>query len=127
MEKQSGPAMPNNTDILVVDDDPLLRLGIVSMLRDLGYRVIAVQDPLRALPMVHQGLGVDLLITDYSMPGMTGVELARRMSQERPGLQVLIMTGHQQLEDNLDADWRKLTKPFTEADLRQEIESMTSH
>lgn len=119
--------MPNNTDILVVDDDPLLRLGIVSMLRDLGYRVIAVQDPLRALPMVHQGLGVDLLITDYSMPGMTGVELARRMSQERPGLQVLIMTGHQQLEDNLDADWRKLTKPFTEADLRQEIESMTSH
>jgi len=127
MEKRSGPAMPNNTDILVVDDDPLLRLGIVAMLRDLGYRVMSVQDPLRALPMVHQGLGVDLLITDYSMPGMTGVELARRMSQERPGLQVLIMTGHQQLEDNLDADWRKLTKPFTEAELRQEIESMTSH
>jgi hypothetical protein len=118
--------MPNDTDILVVDDDPLLRLGIVSMLQDLGYRARAAQDPMRALPMVHQGFGVDLLITDYNMPGMTGVELAHRMAQERPGLLVLIMTGHQQLEDDLDPGWRKLTKPFTEAELRREIESMTS-
>lgn len=119
--------MPHDTDILVVDDDPLLRLGIVSMLRDLGYRAIAAQDPMRALPMVHQGLGVDILITDYSMPGMTGVELAHRMLLERPGLQVIIMTGHQQLEDDLKPDWHKLTKPFTEAELRREIEAMTSH
>lgn len=39
--------MPRNTDILVVDDDPLLRLGIVSMLQDLGYRAMAAQDPNR--------------------------------------------------------------------------------
>lgn len=118
--------MPRNTDILVVDDDPMLRLGIVSMLKDLGYRATAAQDPMRALPMVHQGLGVDLLITDYSMPGMTGVELAHRIAQERPGLLVLIMTGHQQLKDDLYPDWRKLTKPFTEVELRREIESMIS-
>lgn len=119
--------MPNDADILVVDDDPLLRLGMVCMLRDMGYQAIAAQDPMRALPMVHQGIGVDLLITDYSMPGMTGVELARRMAQERPGLQVLIMTGHHKLNDELAPEWRKLTKPFTETELRREIEAMTSN
>lgn len=117
--------MANDTDILVVDDDPLLRLGMVCMLRDMGYQAIAAQDPMRALPMVHQGIGVDLLITDYSMPGMTGVELAHRMVRARPGLHVLIMTGHQKLPDELDPQWRKLTKPFTESDLRREIEAMS--
>jgi CheY-like chemotaxis protein len=99
--------MPHNIDILVVDDDPLLRLGIVSMLQDLGYRAMAAQDPMRALHMLHKDLAVDLLITDYSMPGMTGVDLAHRIAQQRPGLLVLIMTGHQQLEDDLDPDWRQ--------------------
>ena len=117
--------MANDTDILVVDDDPLLRLGMVCMLRDMGYQAIAAQDPMRALPMVHQGIGVDLLITDYSMPGMTGVELAHRMVRARPGLHLLIMTGHQKLPDELDPQWRKLTKPFTESDLRREIEAMS--
>lgn len=119
--------MANDADILVVDDDPLLRLGMVCMLRDMGYQAIAAQDPMRALPMVHQGIGVDVLITDYSMPGMTGVELAERMSQERPGLQVLIITGHHNLEVQLAPDWRKLTKPFTETELRRELEAMTSN
>ena len=118
--------MSNDTDILVVDDDPLLRLGMVCMLRDMGYQAIAAQDPMRALPLVHQGIDVDLLITDYSMPGMTGVELAHRMAQKRPGLQVLIMTGHQKLDAELAPEWRKLTKPFTETELRREIEAMTS-
>lgn len=119
--------MANDTDILVVDDDPLLRLGMVCMLRDMGYQAIAAQDPMRALPMVHQGIDVDLLITDYSMPGMTGVELARRLSQERPGLHVLIMTGHAKLDDELAPEWRKLTKPFTETELRETIEALTSN
>ncbi len=117
--------MSTEPDILVVDDDPLLRLGIVCMLRDMGYQAIAAQDPMRALPMAHQGRGVDLLITDYSMPGMNGVELAHKMSRERPGLQVLIMTGHQKLDDPMNPDWQKLTKPFTEAELRRAIEAMT--
>lgn len=118
--------MPTDADILVVDDDPLLRLGMVCMLRDMGYQAIAAQDPMRALPMVHHGIGVDLLITDYSMPGMTGVELARRMAAEKPGLHVLIMSGHQTLNDELAPEWRRLTKPFTESELRREIEALTS-
>lgn len=118
--------MPIEAEILIVDDDPLLRLGMVCMLRDMGYQAIAAQDPLRALPMVHHGIEVSLLITDYSMPGMTGVELARRMVKERPSLQVVIMSGHQKLDDELSPDWRRLTKPFTESELRREIEALTS-
>lgn len=118
--------MLTETDILVVEDDPLLRLGMVCMLRDMGYQASAAQDAMHALPMLQSGIGIDVLITDYSMPGMTGIELARRMAAQRPDLQVVIMSGHLKLNDELAPEWRRLTKPFTERELRREIEALTS-
>lgn len=118
--------MPTGTEILVVEDDPLLRLGMVCMLRDMGYQASAAPDAMHVLPMLQLGIGVDILITDYNMPGMTGIELARRMAAQRPDLQVVIMSGHLKLNEDLAPDWRRLTKPFTEHELRHAIKTLKS-
>lgn len=114
------------TDVLVVDDDPLLNLGMVFMLRDMGYAPVAVQDPKRVLPMVHTVPRLSLLITDYQMPGMTGVELAREVTDARPGVHVLIVTGNQDVPDELAPGWQMLTKPFTPQELARALDAVWS-
>jgi CheY-like chemotaxis protein len=116
----------NPTDILVVDDDPLLRLGMVCMLRELGYAPISAQDGARALPLIEKGTPIDLLITDYNMPGINGVELAQLMARAHPGLQVLIVSGERDIAGQLSPGWRQLAKPFTTCDLQQALLSITS-
>ncbi|MFM7028070.1 MAG: response regulator [Chakrabartia sp.] len=112
-------------EILVVDDDPLLRLGMVCMLRDMGYAPLAARDPGRALPLAERTPNLALLITDYQMPGMNGVELARKLVGERPELQVLIVTGDQEMPDALQPGWRKLSKPFTPYELQRVLGEVT--
>lgn len=114
------------TDILVVDDDPLLRLGMVCMLREMGYSPMSAQDGVRALPLIEQGAPVDLLITDYNMPGINGVELAHRMERARPGLQVLIVSGQQEISGEISPRWRRLAKPFTTSELQQALLAVIS-
>jgi len=108
-------------DILVVDDDPLLRLGMVCMLREMGYTPFSAQDGTRALPFIDRGTPIDLLITDYNMPGINGVELAQRMERAHPGLQVLIVSGQQEIAGELSPRWRRLSKPFTTNELQQAL------
>lgn len=119
--------MEMDADILVVDDDPLLRLGIVCMLKELGYTPIAAHDPQRALPLARQVPNLSLLITDYQMPGMNGVELARLMAAARPGLNVLIVTGNEDLPDDLSPGWKMLTKPFTPFELERALQDVRMH
>lgn len=119
--------MATKADILVVDDDPLLRLGMLCMLRDMGYAPIAARDPQRAIPMLSEVPSVNLLITDYQMPGMNGVELAELMAIERPGLNVLIVTGNAELPVDLAPGWLKLTKPFTTYELAKALTAVRSN
>lgn len=111
-------------EILVVDDDPLLRLGMVCMLREMGYSPLSAQDGARALPHIDKGTPIDLLITDYNMPGINGVELAHRMERARPGLQVLIVSGQQEISGELSPGWRRLAKPFTTSELQQALSAV---
>lgn len=116
--------METQAEILVVDDDPLLRLGIIGMLREWGYAPIAAHDPQRALPLAYEMPGLNVLITDYQMPGMNGIELARLMVEILPKLHVLIITGNENLPDHLSPDWKMLIKPFTPYDLRLALHDM---
>jgi signal transduction histidine kinase/ActR/RegA family two-component response regulator len=90
---EPGRARPNAT-VLVVDDEPTLRSVIRRSLLREGYEVLVAEDGLRALALARaHPTHIDLLITDVVMPGVTGLELARELSSERPGLSVLFISG----------------------------------
>jgi signal transduction histidine kinase len=107
--------------VLVVDDDPLVIASSTAMLEDLGHVVIEASSGARALDVLRLGATVDLVITDQAMPGMTGLELARRIMQLRPGLPVIIATGYAELpaEDGLKLP--RLSKPYRQEDLSAAI------
>ena len=81
--------------ILLVDDEPILADLGRAMLQRAGYRVTSRTSSLEALSAFqNQPELYDLVITDQTMPGMTGIDLARRLLQLRPGLPIILSTGY---------------------------------
>ena len=89
--------------ILLVDDDPGVRKSVGDMLARSGYEVVAAEDGDAALAVVREKPGIDLVIADYKMPGMDGLQLVRRIKEKVPSVPVVIMTGHGDLESYLCA------------------------
>jgi CheY-like chemotaxis protein len=85
--------------ILVVDDEPEIRQIYSDILRDLGYRVIDEPDGASALSDIRQGEKIDLVITDYKMPGMNGLELAATLRKIIPSIPVLMLTAYFSIEN----------------------------
>jgi CheY-like chemotaxis protein len=79
--------------ILLVDDDAEVRDLAARVLERRGFRVLAAEDGVRALSIVYGETDLALLLTDVVMPGLGGVELARRMRELRPKTRVVFMTG----------------------------------
>ncbi|MCW7541150.1 PAS domain-containing protein [Aquabacterium sp. A7-Y] len=89
--------------VVYVDDDDMMLLTVEALLQRLGYQVTCHADPLEAAAvLLKRPQDCDLLITDYNMPQLSGLELARQVLQARPGLPVLIITGY--LTDALSAE-----------------------
>jgi PAS domain S-box-containing protein len=108
--------------VLVVDDDELVRETTSQMLGQLGYRVLQAGSGGAALELLSGRRKIDLLIVDFAMPGMNGVELAKLAAAKRPRLPILMATGfadHSAIQ-HLAAD-QLLTKPFSEAELAQRV------
>jgi CheY-like chemotaxis protein len=98
--------------ILLVDDDPMVAETTVGMLEVLGHRVRVASSGGRALEMLVADASVDLVITDYAMPGMTGKELARRIRETRPNLPVVLASGYAELAAQDDSGLPRLDKPY---------------
>ena len=82
--------------ILLVDDKPLVVNIYGKILRNLGYEVTTQTDPLAALGIFQTDpKGIDLVITDMSMPVMDGLMLYDALVKIRPGIRVILCTGHQ--------------------------------
>lgn len=77
--------------VLLVDDDPGVRFALTEVLRDRGYGVVPVSSGAQALASLA---GVDVVVTDLSMPGMDGLELTSRICRCRPDLPVILLTAH---------------------------------
>jgi PAS domain S-box-containing protein len=107
--------------VLAVDDDLLVLTNTVAMLEDLGHAALAAGSGSEALDLLTKN-SVDLVITDQAMPNMTGVELANSVRQRWPQIPIIVATGFAEIEPNMELDFAKLSKPFTEAQLRREIE-----
>ncbi len=94
--------------ILVVDDDSSILILATRALE--GYRISAARDPNEALAIASQAPTLDLLITDFLMPSMTGSELVARIGELRPNVQVVVMTGHGNiLEQENPPGWDRAT------------------
>jgi PAS domain S-box-containing protein len=116
----SAPSGP--LTILAVEDDPLILLNLVAMLEDLGHKVIKASSGPDALRQLAGAEPVDMLITDHSMPGMTGAELARRVAAERGALPIVLASGYAELPSGEGAEFVRLAKPFGQKQLADAIE-----
>jgi CheY-like chemotaxis protein len=121
-----APAAPQSSParILLVDDDPLIAASTSDMLEDLGHTVIERSSGSGALDVLKGEESIDLMITDYAMPGMTGVELARAASALRPTLPILLATGYADITDGAASDLPRLAKPYLQAHLRCEVDKL---
>ena len=100
--------------VLVVDDSTRIRAGLADLLSGQGAEVLDAADGAAALRMMRSHAGTTLVVTDIIMPeGMTGRELAERLRGHRPGLKVIIMSGHSSDILGHDTDFIRRTKsPF---------------
>jgi signal transduction histidine kinase len=127
--KPSGPGQPvsrGSETILVVEDEPTVRLLVRDELKKLGYRVIEAKNGIEACLLATQHVGqLHLLLTDVVMPGMNGRELALHVNTIKPGLKILFISGYLDdvgLEAGLNADRTGfLQKPFTPDQLARSV------
>ena len=115
--------------VLVIDDEPTVRMLIVEVLQENGYRAIEADDGPSGLKILESGLTVDLLITDVGLPGgMNGRQVADAARATRPDLQVLFVTGYAETAavgaGQLDAGMAVITKPFAVAALGGKVREM---
>ncbi len=110
--------------ILVVDDDPLIAMSTLDMLEDLGHQALEANSGRQALEILSSEPGIDLLMTDQAMPGMSGVELVRQARALRPELPVLLVTGYGDLPNGDGASLPRLGKPYQRAQLEAKIASL---
>jgi len=108
--------------ILVVDDEPAVRLLIAELLEDLGYIVLQAERGADALTILQSKAAIDLLITDVGLPGgMNGRQVADAARDVRPDLKILFVTGYAEnaalAHDTLEPGMHVLPKPFAIAEL----------
>jgi PAS domain S-box-containing protein len=117
---------PGTETILLVEDEANLRYLARQYLEKQGYKVIEAADGAVAMQIAvaHEGI-IHLLLTDVIMPGMNGRELAQRVSEIRPNVKVLFMSGYTENvvghNGTLDAGVRLLQKPFNLRDLKYKV------
>jgi CheY-like chemotaxis protein len=99
--------------VLVVEDEILIRMLVSESLRDAGCEVVEAATADEALEVLSATRGPDVLITDVKMPGaLDGLELASRVRKARPGLKVVITSGHARPQNTAGLADAFLAKPF---------------
>jgi CheY-like chemotaxis protein len=122
------PAQAGET-VLVIDDEPVLRMLIVDVLEELGYAALEAGDGPEGLTMLQSKARVDLLITDVGLPGgLNGRQVADAARVLRPELKVLFITGYAENavlnQGDLEPGMQVVTKPFAIEDLARRIRAI---
>jgi two-component system, cell cycle sensor histidine kinase and response regulator CckA len=108
------PSLPVPCNILVVDDDPANLLLTTRVLEKYGCRVLMANSPTKAISLFEQHIeSIDIMVTDISMPEMTGYELAERLRDRNPLLPILFMSASVDRETAAQRRFSVISKPFT--------------
>jgi signal transduction histidine kinase/CheY-like chemotaxis protein len=117
--------------VMIVEDDPSVRMFVTEVLQDIGYRTIEATEAQTAIPLLQAKGAIDLLVTDVGLPGLNGRQLAKIARETRPGLKVLFITGYAQnatvRSECLDEGTEMLTKPFSVEALAIKIRGMVGN
>ena len=106
--------------VLVVEDDPLVRMAAVDMIGALGFTVLQAADATSALTVLRGDGRVDVLFTDIGLPGMRGPELAQGAVALRPGLKVIFASGYAEPGAGAGVDGSvRLVKPYQQDELAE--------
>jgi PAS domain S-box-containing protein len=103
--------------VLAVDDDNLVLRSTSAMLEDLDHRVLQAASASEALALIDAHAGIDLLITDHAMPGMSGAELADTLKKQSCEIPIIIATGFAELPEGIANNLTRLAKPFSQGEL----------
>ena len=133
-EKNSAGDIPEaaaSAVVLVVEDEPAVRMIVVDVLSDLGYAVLEAGDGRSGLTILESSARIDLLLTDVGLPGgMNGRQLADVARQQRPDLRVLFMTGYAESvavgDGRMERGMGVMTKPFAVAALAARVQGIIS-
>lgn len=126
-----APVLPRGRSagrVLLVDDESEVLVTLGSFLKGAGFAVLTVRTGDEALALLAGGEVVDVLVTDYAMPGLDGTELIAQVRQMHPDLPALVVSGYaeaERLEDQL-ANVRVMRKPFRRMALVQEVAALTA-
>jgi signal transduction histidine kinase/ActR/RegA family two-component response regulator len=121
-EPEASISEPGQSRILVCDDDADVRAVVGAFLIDSGYVVWEAANPFLAFEILEREWPIDLLIADYSMPGMNGLSVIDRAQTHYHGLRVLLMSGHaDMLQAGRVSGIPLLAKPFKVAELKRRI------
>ena len=106
--------MTSHANILVVDDDRRARELMAALLQDMGFEVTSTESADEALRYLYSEESCDVILSDVVMPGMGGVELARRCEEARPGLPVVLISGKPEgIASAERSPALSIAKPFT--------------
>ena len=109
-----------------MDDEELVRLGTAEMLEAMGHEVKQAASGAAAIQCLRGPDPFDLIVADYMMPGMSGVELVEEARRLRPRMRALLITGYAGLDASGAKGLAKLAKPYGEAELAGAIAQVTA-
>jgi CheY-like chemotaxis protein/anti-sigma regulatory factor (Ser/Thr protein kinase) len=107
--------------VLLVDDEEIVREATAAMLTDAGYTVMQAGSAAEALKIARGESEPDIVVADYKMPGMSGIELAEALRATRPFIPFLLITGFANLTDADSGGLPRLAKPFREVEISARV------
>ena len=113
---QSVSDKPKST-VLVVEDEPLIRMLTAYLLREGGFEVLEAGTGAEALDLLANGHRVGLILTDIRMPGVDGITLSQRVRSSHPKIPIVFVTGEAALDKEQLAGRPCLSKPLTPDEL----------
>jgi PAS domain S-box-containing protein len=110
--------------VLLVDDDFLVRANTALMVSDLGHTVVEASSGKSALELLQQDSRIEVVMTDYLMPGMNGIDLANAIRVSAPHLPIILTTGYADLQSSSDLGFPRLPKPYTQDQLAEILDAV---